>query len=103
VCSKIKAEHTAKTDHEYKRNTRLPHSRGWHSFRRGLATNLNRLGVNDKVIQLILRHANVSTTQMCYIKPISAGAQNAMEKLENFLTDTNLTPKAAKLGKLVRM
>jgi integrase len=35
---------------------------GWHSFRRGLATNLHRLGVSDKVIQQILRHANVTTT-----------------------------------------
>jgi hypothetical protein len=30
---------------------------GWHAFRRGLATNLHRLGVSDKVIQQILRHA----------------------------------------------
>jgi integrase len=28
--------------------------RGWHGFRRGLATNLARLGVRDKVIQEIL-------------------------------------------------
>jgi integrase len=35
----------------------------WHAFRRGLATNLHRLGVADKVIQVILRHANVSVTQ----------------------------------------
>jgi hypothetical protein len=26
---------------------------GWHAFRRGLATNLHRLGVSDKVIQQI--------------------------------------------------
>ena len=30
---------------------------GWHAFRRGLATNLHRLGVSGKVIQQILRHA----------------------------------------------
>src|SRR5262249_18616994 len=35
---------------------------GWHAFRRGLATNLHRLRVSDKVIQQILRHANVTTT-----------------------------------------
>ncbi|HEV2381511.1 MAG TPA: hypothetical protein VG206_17155 [Terriglobia bacterium] len=28
---------------------------GWHAFRRGLATNLHRLGVPDKTIQTILR------------------------------------------------
>jgi len=35
----------------------------WHGFRRGLASNLNRLGVDDSVIQRILRHSNVSTTE----------------------------------------
>jgi integrase len=30
---------------------------GWHGFRRGLTTNLNRLGVDDSVIQRILRHS----------------------------------------------
>ena len=29
--------------------------RGWHGFRRGLASNLNRLGGDDSVIQAILR------------------------------------------------
>jgi hypothetical protein len=31
---------------------------GWYGFRRGLASNLNRLGVDDSVIQRILRHSN---------------------------------------------
>ncbi len=39
---------------------------GWHAFRRGLATNLHRLGVSDKVIKQILRHANVTTTMNIY-------------------------------------
>lgn len=30
---------------------------GWHAFRRGLATNLHRLGVPDIVIQAMLRHS----------------------------------------------
>jgi integrase len=34
---------------------------GWHAFRRGLATNLHQLGVSDKIIQRILRHANVGS------------------------------------------
>ena len=33
---------------------------GGHAFRRGLATNLNRLGVRDKTIQAILRHTQTS-------------------------------------------
>jgi len=32
---------------------------GWHAFRRGLATNLHRLGVSDKIVQKILRHSGV--------------------------------------------
>jgi hypothetical protein len=42
--------------------------RGWHAFRRGLATNLHRLEVSDKVIQQILRHPNVSTTMNIYVR-----------------------------------
>src|SRR5579859_6237606 len=41
---------------------------GWHAFRRGLASNLNRLGVDDSIIQSILRHSTVATTQNHYIK-----------------------------------
>ena len=35
---------------------------GCQAFRRGLGTRLNEMGVDDKDIQLILRHADVSTT-----------------------------------------
>jgi hypothetical protein len=41
---------------------------GWHAGRRGLGSNLYRLGVPDMVIQRILRHANMSTTARYYIK-----------------------------------
>ncbi len=54
---------------------------GWHAFRRGLATNLHRLGVSDKIIQRILRHANVGVTQNCYIKTVDSDAAAAMEQL----------------------
>lgn len=66
---------------------------GWHAFRRGLATNLHRLGVPAEIIQRILRHSNVAVTQACYIKTVSADAQAAMGKLEIALTDTYVTPK----------
>jgi integrase len=56
--------------------------RGWHAFRRGLATNLHTLRVPDKVIQRILRHANVTTTMNIYVKTVSAEAANAMKTLE---------------------
>jgi integrase len=55
---------------------------GWHAFRRGLATNLHRLGVPDKTIQAILRHANVAVTQSSYIKTVRSDAAEAMQLLE---------------------
>jgi integrase len=55
---------------------------GWHAFRRGLATNLFRLGVPDKTIQRILRHSNVAVTQNCYIKTVDEDASAAMRSLE---------------------
>jgi len=61
---------------------------GWHAFRRGLATNLHRLGVSDKVIQQILRHANVSTTMNIYVKTVSLDAANAMRILETMCATT---------------
>ena len=61
---------------------------GWHAFRRGLATNLHRLGVSDKVILQILRHANVTTTMNIYVKTVSVDAANAMKSLETMCATT---------------
>ena len=58
---------------------------GWHGFRRGLATNLHQLGVADKTIQRILRHANVAVTQNCYIKTADSEVAAAMQQLERSL------------------
>jgi integrase len=58
---------------------------GWHAFRRGLATNLHRLGVSDKTIQRILRHSNVAVTQGCYIKTGDSEVAAAMQKFEESL------------------
>lgn len=58
---------------------------GWHAFRRGLATNLYRLGVSDKTIQRILRHSNVGVTQNCYIKTADSDATAAMQSFEQSL------------------
>jgi integrase len=64
---------------------------GWHAFRRGLATNLYRLGVPDKTIQAILRHANLSTTMNSYVKTVTADAADAMKRLELICTNNALT------------
>lgn len=61
---------------------------GWHAFRRGLATNLHRLGVKDKDIQAILRHSNLSTTMNIYVKSVSVDAAAAMDTLNSHYATT---------------
>ena len=56
---------------------------GWHAFRRGLATNLKQLGVDDLTIQAILRHSDVSVTRRAYIKTVPTDSDDAMNALEN--------------------
>jgi integrase len=74
---------------------------GWHGFRRGLASNLNRLGVDDSVIQRILRHSTVATTQNHYIKTASPDAIAAMRQFSEALLcstcapDGDLKPKSS--------
>jgi integrase len=62
--------------------------RGWHAARRGLGSNLYSLGVPEKAIQEILRHANVSTANTYYIKTASQQVTDAMAKLEQALPDS---------------
>jgi integrase len=57
--------------------------KGWHGFRRGLATNLFELGVPPKVAQGILRHSDLATTAKHYIVLESRRAgDKALRKLE---------------------
>jgi len=58
---------------------------GWHAFRRGLGTRLNEADVDDKDIQSILRHADVSTTQAFYILPNRERAEAGLKKLDKTL------------------
>jgi integrase len=56
---------------------------GWHAFRRGLATNLHSIGIDDKTIQAILRHSNVGLTMNVYVKSVTQSQVNAMDALGN--------------------
>jgi hypothetical protein len=56
--------------------------KGWQAYRRGLATNLKRLGVQDTVIEAILRHENLATTQRFYIKTVREDVTTAMKQFE---------------------
>jgi integrase len=81
VCRKSKNDH-AKLSHEFLRDDSLPKWHGFHAFRRGLATSLYDLGVDDFMIQQILRQADVETTRRHYIKPLPEQSIAAMAKLE---------------------
>jgi len=72
----------AKSEHEFKLDTSIPGWHDWHAFRRGLATNLHTLGVDDKTIQAILRHSNVALTNNVYIKSVTESQVRAMDVLE---------------------
>ncbi len=63
----------------------------WHPFRRGLATNLHALGVQDRTIQAILRHSSVAVTQAHYIKALPAASVEAMKRLEKKILDSHWT------------
>jgi integrase len=75
--------------------------KGWHAYRRSLATNLHELGVPDIVIQtpqngkfvfvlnvadgtqVILRHEDIRMTQRSYIKTVPRVVSAAMKRLES--------------------
>jgi integrase len=83
VCKKQEDEHKPE-GHAHSLNLRdnsLPHWHGWHAFRRGVATNLHDLGVDDKTIQAILRHSNIGITQNIYIKSVNKSQVSAMDTL----------------------
>jgi len=74
---------------------------GWHAFRRGLATNLYSLGVSDKVIQGILRHAQVSTTMNLYVKGVPKEAVAAMDLLQRTCSNLAVNQLSGETSKLV--
>jgi integrase len=71
----------------YRRQMKVPLQKagleweGWHGFRRGLATNLERIGVRDAIAAMVLRHSNDRVTRKHYIKPPSVEAITAMRQL----------------------
>jgi integrase len=79
-CGHNRAQHDG--DHKFGADESRTRWHGWHAFRRGLGTNLYRLGVQEKTIQAILRHANLSTTMNVYVKSVDAESVRAMKTLE---------------------
>ncbi len=58
---------------------------GWHNFRHSLATNLRAMGVDVKVAQELLRHANSRTTLDIYTRAVSQQKRDANSKLVEML------------------
>jgi hypothetical protein len=63
---------------------------GWHSFRHSLATNLRSLGVDVKVAQELLRHANSRTTMDIYTHAVSKQKHEATRRLVELLLPQNV-------------
>lgn len=51
---------------------------GWHAYRRGLATNLKQMDVDDLTIQAILGHRDVASTRTFCIKTVPSVVREAM-------------------------
>jgi integrase len=60
--------------------------KGWHAFRRGLASNLYSLGVQPKVIQAILRHSDIGTTLSYYVQTPDDESRAALQQIEDWIT-----------------
>jgi integrase len=52
--------------------------RGWHAFRRGIASNLFALGCDDLTVSRVLRHSKVQITREKYIKVRDPKLEDAM-------------------------
>lgn len=96
VCRKPEDEHKPE-GHIFKRDDSLPRWHGWHAFRRGLATNLHALGVEDKTIQAILRYSNIGLTMNIYVKSVEDSQVDALSERLG-ICNNHATPKRIQRG-----
>jgi integrase len=59
---------------------------GWHTFRRTFGTILNANGENPKVIQELLRHANLRVTMDTYVQAVSDEKREAQSRVVRLLS-----------------
>jgi hypothetical protein len=71
---------------------------GWHAFLTGLASNLNRTGIDDSVIQAILRYSDVNLTQACYIKTTRPESVAAMKQFSVELAQVEKKASSSPFG-----
>src|SRR5258708_2924246 len=71
ICKESKSAHSEPTDHAYQQDTSLPTWKGWHTFRRGHATELARTfskGDGLEVAAMALRHSDSGVTDQYHVK-----------------------------------
>ncbi len=68
---------------------------GWHNFRHSLATNLRSMGVDIKVAQELLRHANSRTTLDIYTRAVSSQKREANSRLVEMLLPNGIERASA--------
>lgn len=87
--ARIFADHNrhAEQDKEqaFKLDESIPKWKGWHCFRRSLASNLYALGVKPKVIQAILRHSDIAATLGFYVETPESESREALDKLTSLM------------------
>ena len=62
---------------------------GWHTFRHTYATLLKRNGEDVKVVQELMRHANISVTLNVYAQAITQTKRDAQSRVVSLLLDKN--------------
>ncbi len=63
---------------------------GWHTFRHTFGTMLNAIGENPKVIQELLRHANLKVTMDTYVQAVSDEKRKAQSKVVELIKPWHL-------------
>ena len=62
---------------------------GWHTFRHTYATLLKGNGEDLKVVQELMRHANISVTLNIYAQAIAQSKRDAQSRVVSLLLDKN--------------
>lgn len=84
VCHAPRHRHVG-VDHDFVLDETIPKWKGWHCFRRSLASNLYSLGIKPKVIQAVLRHSDLATTMSFYVETSEAESRDALDKLTSLV------------------
>src|SRR5580704_566735 len=81
----LRLDQHEKQDHDFSLDPAVPQWRGWHSFRRSLASNLYSLGVKPALIQAILHHADIHTTLTYYVEVSEQDVKAALDELNQLM------------------